>query len=93
MGRGHGMAPLDQRTDGCLKDSLPGAVGSNSTPFICVCGRDEIVSLGEGQALGQALQQAAGRSAEAYRQGGHSVPAGLWQPCCLLSILMGQDFS
>lgn len=83
------MAPLDQRTDGCLKDGLPGAVGSNSTPFICVCGRDEIVSLGEGQAL----QQAAGRSAEAYRQGGHSVLAGLWQPCCLLSILMGQDLS
>lgn len=69
------MAPLDQRTDRCLKDSLTGDVGSKASPS---CGRDEIVSLREGQAL----QQAAGRSAEAYRQGGHSVPAGLWQPCC-----------
>lgn len=74
------MAPLDLRTDLCLKDSLPGDVGSSSIPFICVCGPDEIVSLGEGQAL----QQAAGRFAEDYRQGGHSVPAGLWPPCCYI---------
>lgn len=67
------MDPLDLRTDRCLKDSLPGDVGSSSIPFICVCRGDEIVALGEGRAL----QQAAGRSAEAYRQGGHSVPADL----------------
>lgn len=65
------MDPLDLRTDRCLKDSLPGDMGSSSIPFICVCRGDEIVALGEGRAL----QQAAGRSAEAYRQGGHSVPA------------------
>lgn len=67
------MDPLDLRTDRCLKDSLPGDMGSSSIPFICVCRGDEIVALGEGRAL----QQAAGRSAEAYRQGGHSVPADL----------------